>query len=308
MEQHGRFKKSICARAGQAVVGRATTSRLVIMLRLAAGWTRCHVTQRMIPAIKRDRAREIFRHKHAHECIDVLRIWVKTILLLIIFDTHRNGFHVPGGLYLMASLEHAINFGTAIACKESQQGKSDDGHLTHRAGFFLVFCGVRRIHGPDYISGIARYTAIHPDSRHGDIAARALRGAIFFSSARAARAGSDILRGLRAPGPPAILRFARIGLPRGGARAAIAHLPRCHGLRSFAFGVSEPECSIARFADRQTSGFGQGLGFKTQSAVFSAGAGSSGYGWPGRGCGSQRHGLTTCAPALRAFGPCPCGW
>jgi len=46
---------------------------------------------------------------------------------------------------------------------------------------------------------------------------RALRGAVFFSSARAARAGSDIPWGLQAPEPPAILRFARIGLPRGGA-------------------------------------------------------------------------------------------
>ena len=46
---------------------------------------------------------------------------------------------------------------------------------------------------------------------------RAQRSAVFFSSARAARAGSDIPWGLRAPEPPAILRFARIGLPRGGA-------------------------------------------------------------------------------------------
>ncbi len=38
---------------------------------------------------------------------------------------------------------------------------------------------------------------------------RALRGAVSFRSARAARAGSDILRGLRAPEPPAIFRFAQ---------------------------------------------------------------------------------------------------
>ncbi len=41
----------------------------------------------------------------------------------------------------------------------------------------------------------------------------------FFSSASAARAGSDIPWGLRAPKPPAAARFAPAGLPRGGAPA-----------------------------------------------------------------------------------------
>ena len=64
---------------------------------------------------------------------------------------------------------------------------------------------------------VARYTDIHSDLLRRDQMVRALRGAVFFSPARAARAGSDILWGLRAPESPAAVRFAPAGLPRGGA-------------------------------------------------------------------------------------------